>query len=1097
MQREWLKVNSDPLKTQPDLEVVTELAAAGLEGAEEIGRGGFGVVYRCGQPVLDRVVAVKVLTAELEENRERFFREQRAMGRLSGHPNIVGVLEVGETKSGRPYLVMPYHQKGSLEAQIRGDGPLSVEQVLRLGVKMAGALETAHRAEVLHRDVKPANILLTDYDEPALADFGIAHLAGGFRTATGVVTGSPAFTAPEVLGGDPTSRGSDVYGLGATLFCASTGHAAFERRSGEQVVAQFLRITTQPVPDLRERGIPEDVCGVIEAAMSRDPGERPTAVALGEQLQQVQRAHGFEVDEMALRAGSGAEQAMPTSPVTAGWASVPGSSGVGLRDAGGNLPLELTSFVNRRREVSEVKNLLSGSSLVTLTGIGGVGKSRLALQVANKVQRDFAGGAWLVELGELRDSSLVVDVVAATFGVPQQAGRPMLEVLMEFFSPRPVLLVLDNCEQVIEAVAQLVESLLRACPQLRILATSREGLGVGGESVLPVPPLRFPDLTAGPSLQGAAGYDAVVLFTERAAAAVPGFHLTEDNWASVAGICARLDGLPLAIELAAARLRTMSADQIFVRLNDRFTVLTRGSRSAPTRQQRLAWCIGWSYDLCTPAEQRLWGRLSVFAGSFELDAAENVCGTDLTEPDLLDGLAALMDKSILIREGAEGPVRFRMLETVQEYGKQKIKEAGEYAEVRRRHANWYERLALEAEADWVSPRQLEWIARITRELPNLRKALEFSVSDADAAGLRTATALNSFWASSGRFSEGRRWGDRLVATTPDAPVMDRAEALSMISVFAATLGDLPAATRRIDELRALAEQTADDLLGALLAYAEGYIALCSGNLVRAGIRLNDAIEVFTARGEVLLQLRALVSLGWVYVLHGEMARAVSCLEEVLTLSDSHGETAYRSLALRPMSVAVWQQGERERAVQLLEEALRSARRLVDPLVAAVCSEILAWIVAEKRDARRAAVLLGVAAGLGSAVGGSSTMYPHLLAYHAECERGTLDMLGRQRYESAYRAGAAMSFDTAISFALGEQHQIVPATDRMSASLTKREREVVDLIAEGLTNKAIATRLVISQRTAQGHVEHILTKLGFTRRAQIAAWAAEHSHHTTE
>ncbi|MGW4126403.1 protein kinase domain-containing protein [Nocardia sp. NPDC004711] len=1088
-------VDSDLFKTQRDLgaDVVTELSAVGLKNAEEIGRGGFGVVYRCTQPVLDRMVAVKVLTCQLAENRERFFREQRAMGRLSGHPNIIGVLEVGETKTGRPYLVMPYHPQGSLDARIRADGPLSVEQVLHLGVKMAGALETAHRAEVLHRDVKPGNILLSDYGEPALTDFGIAHMTGAFRTATGAVTGSPAFTAPEVLGGDSPSRASDVYGLGATLFCALTGHAAFERRSGEQVVAQFLRITTQPVPDLRERGVPQEVSAVIEAAMSRDPQERPTAAVLGEQLQGVQRAHGFGVDQMALRAEPGAEQA---TLATMDKSSILGRAVVAAGDGTGNLPRELTSFVDRRSEVSEVKTLLSGSGLVTLTGIGGVGKTRLALRVADKVRRDFPGGVWLVELGELHDAASLVDVVAAALGLRNQVGRPMLEVLMEFLSARR-LLVLDNCEQIVDATAELAQALLRACPEVRILTTSREALAIGGESVFPVPPLRVPHHADEPALRGVAHYDALTLFAERAATAVPSFALNEDNKVDVARICARLDGLPLAIELAAARLRTMSVPEILARLDDRYGLLTRSSRGAPTRQQTLGWCIGWSFDLCTPAEQRLWGRLSVFAGSFELDAAEDVCGSDIIEPEFLDRLSALVDKSILIREEAGGAVRFRFLETVQEYGMQKLTEAGEDAELCRRHRDWYERLALAGKADWVSPRQLEWTARITRELPNLRKALQFSRSEADEAGLRTTAALDFFWISTGRFSEGRRWCDRTLAGTFDAPAADRAKVLTTSSNLAATLGDLPAAIERAAELRALAEQTPDPTIAALLAATDGYTALCVGDLVRASARLNDAIETLTTGGEVVIGMRTLVALGWTYVLRGDMPGAIGCLEKALTVSDSHGETYFRALALRPMALAVWRQGKRERAAQLVEEALRLAQRVDNPLVAAVGLEILAWIVAEKRDARRAAALLGAAHALGHAVGSSSIVYPQLLAYHQQCERSIRDILGRRGYDSAYQEGAAMSFDAAVDFGLGERHRAAAAAEGVLAGLTKREREVADLVAEGLTNKAIAARLAISQRTAQGHVEHILTKLGFTSRAQIAAWSAEHSHHKPE
>ncbi|WAM19604.1 protein kinase (plasmid) [Rhodococcus sp. JS3073] len=583
----------DPLDTQRyPASSAAELAGTGFDDAEEIGRGGFGAVYRCTQAELDRTVAVKVLTVDLDEDsRARFFREQRAMGRLTGHPNIVNILQVGATDSGRPYIVMPYHPQDSLDVWIRRHGPLPLDQALLLGVKMAGAVESAHRLGILHRDVKPANILLTDYGEPELADFGIAHIAGGFETATGAVTGSPAYTAPEVLGGEPPTPAADVYGLGATLFSALTGHAAFERRSGEQVVAQFLRITTQEVPDLRKQGIPDDVSDVIARAMSRVPDQRPaTAANFGEELRGLQRNHDLPIDEMALHTAVSAA-GVHTHP--------PRSSGPSPRGVGGNLPLELTSFVGRRHELTEAKNLLAGSRLITLTGIGGVGKTRLAMRVASAVQREYADGVRLVELGELRDGSSLVDTVAGAVGLRDHSARPLREVLIEFLAPREVLLVLDNCEHVVDAVAELAEALLRVCPGLRILATSREPLAIGGEAVLRVPPLAVPDPERSPSLRALPRYDAVSLFVNRGAAAVQGFALTDDNAAEVAGICHRLDGLPLPIELAAARLRAMSPEQILGRLTDRYTLLTRGSRGAPTRQQTLRMCVDWSFELCT------------------------------------------------------------------------------------------------------------------------------------------------------------------------------------------------------------------------------------------------------------------------------------------------------------------------------------------------------------------------------------------------------------------------------------------------------------------------------------------------------------------
>ncbi|AII10883.1 protein kinase domain-containing protein [Rhodococcus opacus] len=1082
----------DPLGTERyPPSPAAELGRAGFGDVREIGRGGFGVVYRCTQSDLDRTVAVKVLTVDLdEENRARFFREQRAMGRLTGHPNIVNILQVGATDSGRPYIVMPYHPQDSLEARVREGGPLPLEQVLRVGVKMAGAVESAHRLGILHRDVKPGNILLSEYGEPELADFGIAHISGGFETATGAVTGSPAYTAPEVLGGDPPSPAADVYGLGATLFSALTGHAAFERRSGEQVVAQFLRITTQEVPDLREHGIPEDVSAVIARAMSREPGARPaTAADFGEELRALQRGHGFPVDEMALHAilGSASDDAQPVSGRPRYVASV-------LRSVTGTLPLELTSFVGRRHELTEAKNLLAGSRLVTLTGIGGVGKTRLAMRVASAVLREYADGVRLVELGELREASSLVDAVAAAVGVRDHSARPLREVLIEFLAPREVLLVLDNCEHMVDAVAELAETLLRVCPGLRILATSREPVGIGGEAVLRVPPLAVPEPERKPSLRGLPKYDAVTLFAERAVAAVPDFALTEDNAATVAGICHRLDGLPLPIELAAARLRAMSPEQILGRLTDRYALLTRGSRGAPTRQQTLRLCIDWSFELCTAGEQLVWGRVAVFAGSFELDAAERVCGDGLDPGELLDTLTSLVEKSILIREESGSVVRFRMLETLREYGYEKIEQTGEELALRRRHRDWYQALALDAEAEWISARQLDWIARLKREQPNLREALEFSIDDDPAAGLRTAAALFLFWGSQGLYNECRRWLDQLLARQSGPPTLDWVKALYCDSVMANAQGDLQAAAALVEEGRILTACTSDPMMLAFVAFAEGTLALYRGDLAQACSQLDSALAEFSARKDRTVETSVLYQLGLAYGLSGLTDQAIECLERVLSITERYGEKMCRSHSLWALGVAVWRRSNADRAVRLLEQSLELSRQVHSPRVATACLEALAWIACERRDAARAATLMGAAEGLARSVGSAVVIHSDLFVYQQNCDQNARKKLGDKAFAVAHRKGRSLGFDAAIAYALHEHppSTSAPETDA-STRLTKRERQVADLIAEGLTNQAIADRLVISPRTAQGHVEHILTKLGFTSRAQVAAWVVERTY----
>lgn len=495
----------DPYSTKRDADVAVELFAAGFDDAEEIGRGGFGVVYRCLQEDLDRTVAVKVLTADLDpENLARFMREQRAMGRMSGHPNIVDLYQVGATRSGRPFLVMPYHAHGSLDRLIRTGGPLGWEQVLRLGVKLAGALETAHTGGTLHRDVKPANILLTDYDEPQLCDFGIARMAGGFVTTTGSITGSPAFTAPEVLEGRPPTAQSDIYSLGSTLFCALTGHAAFERRSGEQVVAQFLRITTQPVPDLRESGVPDDVCAAVERAMARAVEKRPPGAAhFGDELREIERRHGLSVDDMHVpTAGVQDDRSASAAPVT--------PSGPAHRLQTGRTPrtppAPLTKFrpptttrqVVRRHRLLDVLRAAGECRLILVHGPAGFGKSSLVAQWRDELVADGVAVAWLTVDRDDDNvvwflSHLVEAVARVRIDVAGDLGQALEEsgeaverfVLASLInrlhdSGEPLVVVIDDWHRVTaaESIAAMEFLLDNGCHHLRFVVASRSGAGL-------------------------------------------------------------------------------------------------------------------------------------------------------------------------------------------------------------------------------------------------------------------------------------------------------------------------------------------------------------------------------------------------------------------------------------------------------------------------------------------------------------------------------------------------------------------------------------------------------------------------------------------
>ncbi|MGW4353716.1 protein kinase domain-containing protein [Nocardia sp. NPDC004582] len=572
-----------------------ELEAMGLFDAQEIGRGGFGVVYRCAQRALDRVVAVKVLSAEIDdESRERFLREEHAMGRLSGHPNIVDILQVDVTPTGRPYIVMPYATRGSLEQVVRDNGPLSWADSLRVGVKLAGAIETAHRAEVLHRDVKPANVLLSRYGEPQLTDFGIARIPGGFRTSTSLITGSPAFTAPEVLKGDEPTVRSDVYGLGSTLFALLTGHAAFERQAGEKVVAQFLRITSQPVPDLRELEIPADVAAAIEAAMSPEPRDRPaSAEEFGELLRGVQGDHDQVPDEMALLDGAetGVDGHNPSAPTYStqrrhNVVTAPRTRSLTLRPTGnpsavfgtGNTlpPTAATKFrppTPAREPIARprlLEPLRSGGRrrLAVIHGPAGFGKSTLAAQWCAELTDRGVAVAWIgIDRDDDNEVWLLAHIIAAIRKVRPEIGVGLEQLLEERPAEavpyavsalidevqaggQPVVVVVDDWHRITDAGAQRVMASLldNSSHELRFVITSRERSG------LPLSRMQVADelIELGSGQLRLTEAETREILVERL-----GLELSDRQ---VEQIHAATDGWPAAIQLAGLSLRAADHD---------------------------------------------------------------------------------------------------------------------------------------------------------------------------------------------------------------------------------------------------------------------------------------------------------------------------------------------------------------------------------------------------------------------------------------------------------------------------------------------------------------------------------------------------------
>lgn len=759
----------------------------------------------------------------------------------------------------------------------------------------------------------------------------------------------------------------------------------------------------------------------------------------------------------------------------------------------GQWPTEVTSFVGRRSELSQVRRALAAFRLVSLTGVGGVGKTRLASRAAWNMRRTFPDGVWLVELAGLEDEGLVAQAIVSVLGISDQSTRWTAETVAERIADQKLLLLLDNCEHILHTCALTVATLLERCPHAQILATSRQPLGIIGECLLPVSALEYPQTETAVRPSTLAGYEAIALFADRAKAVVPDFVLDERNGPVISGICRHLDGIPLAIELAAVSLRVLSPEQVLRRLDDRFSLLTAGKRVALPRHQTLRALIEWSYDLCSSDEKTLWARASVFAEGFDLEGAEAVCADeDLAEDRVLDAVAGLVDKSILIREDRHGQARYRLLETIRQYGRQMLIRSGQESRFRRRHRDWWLYRAEQMRRHWFGPHQPSLFARLRTEHANIRTALEFCLSEADdiAAGTRIADALRDYWRVSGLISEGRRWCDRILRHSSHCGA-SRLRLLISAGYLAVLQNDLVAASALLGEAR---KPGGDTHIAALLRVPEGLAATQCGDFPRAIELCEEAVPELRDSGDLPWFSTALVVLGMGASLQGDSNRATAAFEELLALSLEHDEKWRRPYALWGLGVEAWRQGRPRRAATLTRESLGRLQQDFDDLHAAgMCTETLAWVAASEGRHDESARLLGAAETIRGEAGGP--LLASFRDYHEHCEQRVRNALGGGRYRHAFAQGADMNLDHAVAYALGRSspHPKHIPQDEPGTLLSRRERDIAELVRQGMTNKQIAGTLVISQRTAETHVEHILVKLGFTSRSQIAAWAADHQN----
>ncbi|MEO3807805.1 LuxR C-terminal-related transcriptional regulator [Sphaerisporangium sp. B11E5] len=764
----------------------------------------------------------------------------------------------------------------------------------------------------------------------------------------------------------------------------------------------------------------------------------------------------------------------------------------GERRRARGMPAEVTSFVGRRREMADVRAMLSTSRLVTLVGAGGVGKTRLATRVAAEVRRTYPGGVWFVELGASDGCGLLPQSVADALHIQEDPARSPLDSVIEYLRDRRALLVLDNCEHRVRECAVLLHDLLASVPDLQVMVTSRQALGIAGEQILSVPPLPLPDHDHPPLSTGSlARVDAIRLFAERAAAVVPGFAVTDENRDAVVRICRRLDGVPLVIELAAVRLRALSVQQLLDRLDDRFRLLTAGSTAVSERHRTLRALIDWSYELCTEPERLFWARASVFEGSLDLEAAEAVCpGDGIAREEVLDLVIGLVEKSVLLREEHPGGVRYRLLDSIREYGAERLAAQGDQERLALRHRDYYAEMAADFHARLFSGAQLELLTRMRLEHANVRTAMRFSLDrPAEAAVcLRMAIDLLYHWKTSSHVREGRQWLDQaLAAATEPTPL--RARALAGNAWLAIFHGEKAEALAMLMESRSLAERLGlDDVLADVVLYS-GMVAMDDGDPESAKKLYHEALAGHRSAGNDCRTALTLNRLCLAFSEEGESAQAVAAAEESIAICVAHGEGWHRAYALMALAVEVWRRGDAARAVALARDSLRITGPLNDWFGIRIALEVLAWAAASDGDALRAARMLGALRAIRRTPGMPLSGFGHLAEFHDECTTRIRTAIGPAGLTRAADEGARLPLEEILSYALGER-DLPSAPAAHPSPLTRRETEIAELVARGLSNKEIAAALVISQRTAEGHIEHIMSKLNVHSRGHIAAWVQE-------
>jgi non-specific serine/threonine protein kinase len=842
--------------------------------------------------------------------------------------------------------------------------------------------------------------------------------------------------SPEQARGEEVDQRSDIWSLGVVFYEMLTGQLPFKTDDEGGMVYSILNRDARPITAVR-KGVPAGLQRIVSRAMAKRPEER------------YQRAGEVVVDLKTFKGISETETTM-SIPIAEAY---PKPS---------NLPLRLTSFVGRDRQMADIKRLLGENRLVTLTGAAGCGKTRLALEAAWDLLEDCPDGVWLVELAPLANPSLVPQTVAVTLGLKEETNRALTQTLVDYLKDRILLLVIDNCEHLISACATLVEELLRACPKLRILATSREGLGITGEMIYHLSPLVVPGAEAQLPLKELSEIEAVRLFVERAGAVQTEFSLTEENAPAVVQICQRLDGIPLALELGAARVSVLPVEEIAKRLDDRFGLLTAGRKTGLPHHQTLRALIDWGYDHLSGAERKLFCRLSVFAGGWTLDAAEQVCaGGGIEQREVIDLHSRLVAKSLVEMEPEStretGSVRYRMLGTVQEYARDRLREEEGEAEVQRRHRNYFSALAQEAAQQLTGPAQAAWVLRLEAEHENLRATLDGYLGSSPNArlALEMAGALGRYWFVRGRWGEGRTLLSEILArpdagerTSARATALDwtawlahwqgdferalalgqeslsiwqdvgdalgMAQALNNLGAVTQELGDYAKSRQYHEKSLAFRRQVGDRRAVAVSLHNLGELYLRLGDYAQARAAYEESLPLFREVGHIMGVADSLSSLGAVAQRQGDYAQARTYHEEALKNRRDRKDPMGTAESLHSLGELAARQGESAQAHRYYAQSLAIRQELGDRMNVADSLEALGILAAACEDSVQAVRLLGAANSLREQINAPPS--PARQEKLDTVLSSTRSALGERAFAKEWDEGRAMSLEEAIDYA---------------------------------------------------------------------------------